>query len=451
MAFLTGGSGYAYFAGANIDKSQLLGVSIWVCPANTTQTASRILHVNKSGSYGGAMITCRGDGGNYFHCLAPDNGLSAYGGNTSERLRLAPASGFNLGQWYHICASIQGTSASGIDNAFLDGVAMTDTGGGTWGAGAFNDNVYLGARADGGSHFVGRIAYAAVWELSSDLTANEAQALARGVNPMDLRFGELKFFCRGDKNSLTDYLTGNTGTVSGSIFSYADGPPVGPEFGRRRTYSFPTAAGGATTLALGVGGAVYTGIVGQADELVALGKKGAAYTGEPLVPASYLKLGPDSAVYTGEPAFVPLAIALGTKGSVYAGKAVSPNETLALGTDSAKYTGQPITDLGGAVSLIMGVGAAVYNGAATLASTTLSLGTKAAAYLGKTLGLSTTLALGTKTASYAGQALSFVFPVILSLGVGTARYAGKALHGVALAVSKVPGGLWTLGRLGLRR
>lgn len=125
--------------------------------------------------------------------------------------------------WHHVGGRLTGTGA-GLFEAWLNGVATT----GTAAQAIQNTAEFFKIGYEGtGNNFLGSIAEVAVW--NSGLTSDQMLALSKGVNPLQIQFGNLKYYHPFNySDDRRDLVLGTSFARSNAlIFQENDHPPVG--------------------------------------------------------------------------------------------------------------------------------------------------------------------------------------------------------------------------------
>ena len=230
---------YLYIDGAHIIETGAMAFSVWARPQGSS-TARRILSFNDG--VRGFQCSILGDSNDYFHAIG-NNGSTS----TSHIRKLPIAGSITDGNWYHICGSILADRT--ISSAYLEGVAMTDTGGGNWSTGTDNDQLVVGARNGGGLIFDGDVAEVAVW-LGIELTQAEASALNGGASPLLIQTDSLVTYMPLYGSVAADEVDLISGKVATIVSGKAgtDHPPVPTIPTWPRNISAPAAAAAGTIL-----------------------------------------------------------------------------------------------------------------------------------------------------------------------------------------------------------
>ena len=203
------------YTSSNVEQvTALVAFSVWF-NKDSSSTISRALMLGGGAGGDGFMVAFNFSSFNGVDIVGSRNSGN-WGGQANGKLRAATT----VGQWHHVCGTVSanGLSEAGskeILSAYLDGVLMTDTGGGAASPGSGNTIVSIAARAGGTSHFDGQLAEVAIWE-GVEITSEEALALAAGAPATSIQSQAIKFYSRLDEINSSDLITGNAVTVVGT-------------------------------------------------------------------------------------------------------------------------------------------------------------------------------------------------------------------------------------------
>ena len=378
----SGSSERLEYTSSNIDQNDSrLSFSIWF-NKDSSSVISRALMLGGGAGGDGFMVAFNFGTTNKVDIVS-SNSTGNWGGS-GQKLRATTVTG----QWHHVCGTVTangqegaGANSKDILSAYLDGVLMTDTGGGQAAPGSGNTLVTIGARAGGSSHFDGQLAEACIWENSVELTAEEALALAAGAPVTSIQADKIKFYSRLDEINSSDLITGNAVTVVGT----PDNTEHAPVTQVPLNAVVPTAVTGAQNLSpTGIASAESFGsptITTGAVALTATGIASQESFGSPVLTTT-VDLSPTgiaSAESIGSPTLTVGAVTLNVTGiasteSFGSAAITTGGVTLtATGIASAESFGAPTVSLGGVILTATGIASEESFGSPTLTTGAVNL------------------------------------------------------------------------------
>jgi len=196
-------------------------VACWVRP--DTLKVQAFFTNNKTGAGHSGMWFVMSDTSGNLEASYGDNTGNA---STDRRSKITSGGVVTTGAWQHVCCRIRGVTDADILVAGADvGGAYSGTGGNiTYDSGR---SAVVGAFG-GGSFFDGRIAEVGFWSVS--LSDGEVLALAKGVSPLNIRYGALLayFPTYGQATPEIDLSTSRVGANLEGTAPVADHSPTGP-------------------------------------------------------------------------------------------------------------------------------------------------------------------------------------------------------------------------------
>lgn len=214
-----GSADYIHWDASHIPEGNGLTFGAWCFPDVINGTFRRALHF-RDANIGFKFVFVNESGTNRAYVVT---GNAANIGNSLRATTSA-------GAWRHLIGTK--TTSHTLASAYLNGVLMTDTGGGTFANGTDNDRLTIGARSDASLFFDGVVAHVVVWD-SWEPTAAEALALSLGANP--LRVGPTPIHYA----PIPGLYSQEPDLISRKLATHVSAPPFRDAWAPIRFYSFP--------------------------------------------------------------------------------------------------------------------------------------------------------------------------------------------------------------------